>query len=105
GLTTPEQEDVFLVPREEEELYDLSADPHQFKNLVSEKKYGDTLNYLRKVMDRWIEETGDSVPQHPTPDRDDVNGKRLPGEWKKGERAGAAKDAVNINEKGPLHIQ
>ena len=105
GLTAPEQEDVFLKPREQEELYYLPADPHQFKNLVSDKKHQDSLVYLRKIMDQWIAETGDSVPQNPTPDRDDVYGKRLPGTWKKGERAGAATDAVNINEKGPRHLK
>lgn len=105
GLTTSEQEDVFLVPREGEELYDLSADPHQFKNLVSDREYEETLHYLRKVIDQWIEETGDSVPQDPTPDRDNVHGKRLPGTWKKGEKAGASKQAERIQLKGPLKIQ
>lgn len=105
GLTAPEQEDVFLQPREGEELYDLGADPHQFRNLVSDKKHQESLDYLRKAMDQWIEETGDSVPKKPTPDRDDVNGKRLPGIWKKGEKAGASKQAESIKLKGPLRIQ
>lgn len=105
GLTSPEQEDVFLIPREQEELYYLPADPYQFKNLSSNKKYLESLVYLRKVLDQWVEETGDSVPQHPTPDRDDVNGKQLSGKWKKGGKPGAAKGALNIDKKGPLRIQ
>lgn len=105
GLTSPEQEDVFQKPREQEELYYLPADPYQFNNLVSDKKHQNSLVYLRKVMDQWVAETGDSVPQNPTPDRDDVYGTRLPGEWKKGERAGVAKGAVKTNEKGPRHIK
>src|SRR5690606_39957577 len=44
GLTAPEQEDVFLQPREGEELYDLGADPHQFRNLVSDKKHQESLD-------------------------------------------------------------
>ncbi|PRD49015.1 sulfatase family protein [Sphingobacterium haloxyli] len=104
GLTAREQEDVFLVPREGEELYDLSADPHQFKNLAADRKYEEALHYLGRVLDQWVEETGDSVPKSPTPDRDDVYGKRLPGKWKKGERAGASKQAERINAKGPTSV-
>lgn len=102
GLTSPEQEDVFLIPREAEELYHVGNDPHQFKNLATDKKHQKTLRYLRRVVDQWIDETGDSVPENPTPDRDDTHGKRLPGAWKKGGKAGADKQAENIKRRGPV---
>lgn len=102
GLTTSEQEDVFRIPREPEELYHVASDPHQFTNVATDKKNQKVLKYLRDVLDRWVEETGDSVPDNPTPDRDDVHGKRLPGLWEKGEKPGAAKQAEKINRKGPL---
>src|SRR5690606_21715218 len=84
GLTTAAQEDIFLRPRQEEELYNVSEDPYQFTNVADVRRNKKMLAYLRKILDAWIAETGDSKPKHPTPDRDDVEGKRLPGVWKKG---------------------
>src|SRR5690606_17654666 len=102
GLTNPKQEDVFLQPRRGEELYNVSADPYQFKNLASEKKHKKMRKYLSGVLDKWIKETGDSKPAQPTPDRDDLDGKRLPGEWKKGEKPGERYSAEHINNPGPI---
>ncbi|SFB90536.1 arylsulfatase [Parapedobacter composti] len=102
GLTRKEQEDIFRVPRPPEELYRVTADPHQFHNVVNTKRYRKKLRFLRKVMDQWIDETGDTVPENPTPDRDDIYGNRLPGDWQKGEKPGAAKHAEKITKKGPL---
>lgn len=102
GLTHKNQEDIFLKPRPVEELYNLTDDPFEFSNvahLLSNKKM---LTYLRSVLDIWIAETGDSKPKKPTPDRDDINGKKLPGEWSKGERPGAANNATEINRPGPI---
>lgn len=104
GLTSPEQEDVFRVPRPAEELYRVSTDPYQFDNVVDKRKNRKMLAYLRRVLDQWIEETGDSVPERPTPDRDDVYGKPLPGDWEKGGKAGADKDAERITATGPVTV-
>lgn len=102
GLTIPEQEDIFLIPRESEELYDVVSDPHQFHNVATEPSNKDILSFLRRVMDQWVNQTGDSVPENPTPDRDDIYGNRLPGEWKKGEKPGANRGAERVNLSGPI---
>ena len=102
GLLTENQKDVFLKPRPREELYNLSNDPFQFTNVANDSTNKETLLYLSEVLDTWIEETGDSKPQNPTPDRDDVNGKRLVGEWKKGEKPGEQNNADRIISSGPV---
>lgn len=102
GLTQPQQEDVFLKPRPAEELYNVKWDPFQFNNLLKSDNYEKIRNYLSLVLDQWVQETGDSKPTNPTPDRDDINANRLPGEWKRGERPGEKFDAVNINKAGPI---
>jgi len=102
GLLNDNQKDVFLKPRPIEELYNLSEDPFQFTNVAGAIGNKKMLLYLSKVLDRWIEETGDSKPQNPTADRDDVNGKRLPGEWKKGEKPGKRNNADSITRSGPV---
>ncbi|CAD73507.1 probable arylsulfatase A [Rhodopirellula baltica SH 1] len=45
--------------RPEEELYDLSNDPHELHNLAKEGSYQSTLVQLRTTMDDWMNETGD----------------------------------------------
>ncbi|MCL4637578.1 MULTISPECIES: sulfatase family protein [Olivibacter] len=102
GLTNAAQEDVFLKPRKPEELYNLSGDTFQFTNVAEVGSNQKILAYLRKVLDEWIVETGDSKPQNPTPDRDDVEGKRLPGAWKKREKPGERNEADTINRSGPI---
>lgn len=102
GLTKPEQEDVFMQPRPAEELYNVNEDPYQFRNAASERKNKKIRKYLSRVLDEWIKETGDSKPAEPTPNRDDLDGKRLAGEWKKGEKPGERNNAENINDPGPV---
>jgi len=101
GLTIKNQEDVFLKPRPAEELFNVVQDPFQFTNVADVNSNMEMLSYLRKVLDTWIKETGDSKPQNPTPDRDDVNGKKLPGKWGKGEKPGERNSATSINNSGP----
>lgn len=45
--------------RPEEELYDLSADPHELNNLATNHAYADTLKKLRQDLNAWIEQTND----------------------------------------------
>jgi len=105
GDTRRQQEDVFMNPRPTEELFQLVSDPHQFDNVAQKAEHGAVLQFLRKVMDQWTAETGDTVPEHPTPDRDDIEGKRLRGAWEKGEKPGADKGAENLKKKGPVKLQ
>jgi arylsulfatase len=104
GLTRTEQEDVFERPRSEEELFHVKSDPYQFKNVAQQKENREIVKYLCGVMDQWIEETGDSVPENPTPDRDDPDGKRLSGKWEKQEKPGEINHAEKLNEPGPVTV-
>jgi N-sulfoglucosamine sulfohydrolase len=67
GKLTPEQA-AFLAPtRPKEELYDLQQDPYELHNLAGDPKYKKTLKEHAKVLDEWIEATGDrgGTPEDP----------------------------------------
>lgn len=101
GKLEPKQRDVFLKPRPPEELYDLDADPDQLDNLAGRPEHEETLARLRKVLDLWSDETGDTVPKDPTKDRE----KTKDGTAAKVERGtfpGAERDAAHINAPGPV---
>ena len=59
GKLTPEQELFMAQKRPAEELYDLSADPHEVNNLAEDPKKQDILQRMRKILDSWIVETKD----------------------------------------------
>jgi hypothetical protein len=40
-----------------EELYDLEADPHEIENLAGSPRHAETLERLRRALERWIGET------------------------------------------------
>jgi N-sulfoglucosamine sulfohydrolase len=65
------QLDCFIEPRDPEELYDVVEDPFQFTNLAQDPEYGSALSEMRNLLDKWIEETNDSIPEKPTPDKFD----------------------------------
>lgn len=69
GKSNQHQSDVFLKPRPSEELFHLPSDPHQLLNEVANATHKGRLQHLREVLDRWTQETGDTIPQDPTPDR------------------------------------
>lgn len=100
----PIQADIFLAPRPEVELYDASADPHQVANLAGDPTYREIEKKLAGVLDNWMEETGDSVPEEISPDTfDRETGNRLEGvnrneAWKA--PAGADRNATRINADG-----
>lgn len=50
---------LFSSTRPKEELYDLTADPHEVKNLASDPKHKETLESMRKLLVEWEERTGD----------------------------------------------
>jgi len=101
GKLAPRQRDVFLRPRHAEELFNVADDPNQFNNLAGDPKYAGRLAALRMVLDRWIDETGDSVQDNPTGDRQDVRGTELPG-FKRGEFPGADRGAASVTRPGPV---
>lgn len=70
--------------RPAEELYDLSADPHELTNLAGDAAHAGQLAALRAELDAWMKEQGDAgkiygKPRLPTdPDRDAVRPKTAP---------------------------
>lgn len=59
GELTPEQA-LFMAPtRPAEELYDLVADPHELNNLHESPDHQEILASYRRMMDVWVQETGD----------------------------------------------
>lgn len=71
GRLNEQQQDCFVQPRNAEELYDVTVDPFQFHNLAGQAEYQEVLAIMQNLMDKWIEETGDTLPANPTPDRFD----------------------------------
>lgn len=105
GTTTlpPIQQDVFLAPRPETELYDTRADPHQVSNLSGRPEFAAVENRLAAALDRWMKETGDSVPEKITPDTfDRETGNPLPGRRNNAylPPTGASRGADRVNTEG-----
>ena len=114
GKTTPEQQQVFANPCPEEELFKLSDDPDQFEDLSKNSDYAKQLKQARRLLAKWTEQTGDTVPENPTPHRHAPprieNGEIIPpGKSKKrnphAEMPGAARNATKINHPGPLRLK
>lgn len=60
GKLTDLQEQLLFSPtRPAEELYDLTADRWEMKNLASDPAHATLLADMRRRLDRWIEATGD----------------------------------------------
>jgi HEAT repeat protein len=52
---------AFFLPRAQEELYDVAADPHEVKNLAGDPAHRQTLERMRKALRDWqleIKDTG-----------------------------------------------
>jgi N-sulfoglucosamine sulfohydrolase len=78
GELNENQLDCFVDPRPAEELYDVVKDPYQLNNLAGNLHYADVLNAMRKLLNNWIVEFKDKIPEIPTPDKfDRWTGKRL----------------------------
>jgi N-sulfoglucosamine sulfohydrolase len=102
---TPAQADVFLAPRPSEELYYTPDDPDQLRSLSDDPRHAATKAKLATLLDRWIDETGDTVPDPLAPDAfDRETGKGL-GESRKQlpreDFPGKQKHAASVNAPGP----
>lgn len=111
GKTTEKHWQVFANPCPEEEFYNVKDDPDQLVNLASKPEYAAQMETARKTLAKWTEETGDTVPTNPTPNRRTpptvVDGKIVRGKEEAGgnphaEFPGAARNASKINHPGPL---
>jgi len=63
------QTDCFIEPREKDELYDVINDPYQLNNLATNPDYSEQLAEMSKLLDTWIVEFDDKIPDNPTPDK------------------------------------
>jgi arylsulfatase len=81
--------------------------------LADDKKYAKALKQARTLLASWTNQTGDSIPANPTPNRHAPprieDGKVLPpGKAKTrnphAEMPGASNDAMKINHPGPLKL-
>jgi N-sulfoglucosamine sulfohydrolase len=67
GKLSPVQA-LFMAPRKPvEELYDIKNDPYEINNLADSPKHQKTLKKMRRILDKWFEETGD-MGQFPEPE-------------------------------------
>lgn len=56
---TPVQAALAAPTMPEEELYDLTTDPHEINNLARSPQHADVLKRLRSVLEQWISDTND----------------------------------------------
>ena len=111
GRTTSAQQQIFANPCPEEELYQVSHDPDQLHNLAGNPEQEQVLRRARELVSLWAEQTGDTVPKNPTPNRNAPpkieNGKVISVNKSKrkknyGEMPGAARGATELNHPGPM---
>lgn len=104
GKLTEIQADVFVTPRPYEELYNCEEDPLQLLNIAAVPENQDALVEMREILNTWMDETGDNVP-------DDITKSWFlyePGYIqtmyidKRGEMPGKANNATKINNPGPF---
>ncbi|WP_186756047.1 sulfatase family protein [Echinicola salinicaeni] len=62
------QMDCFVLPRPEEELYDVLSDPFQLNNLAMDDTYAKVLAEMRSKLNTWKKEFEDELPKDYTPD-------------------------------------
>ena len=104
------QAEIFIKPRPNEELYDLSNDPFQYKNLLEEGDIPQDYEVLKKILNQWIDDTGDTFPEKLTKDwylreQEKFNeSSLLKTEFHgvRGEMPGSSTLATKNNNKGPF---
>lgn len=102
GKLTPAQQDVIQAPRPQVELYDTRSDPLQLKNLAGTQSVQRVESELRNIMEQWVQETGDSVPEKISADSfDRKTGKRLAIKQYRFTTPGEDRGASRINKPGP----
>jgi len=80
GTLTAAQAETLLAPRPAIELYHTKSDPHQLHNLAGMHKHTVVQTRLANTLDRWMDETHDSVPADISRDSfDRKTGQRLNG--------------------------
>jgi N-sulfoglucosamine sulfohydrolase len=59
GRLTAAQKRLFEAPRARLELYDLTVDPWELRNVADEARYAKDVRELAGVLQQWMEQTGD----------------------------------------------
>jgi arylsulfatase A-like enzyme len=59
GQLTPAQRRLFEAPRARLELYDLTADPWELRNVADDPRYASYVRELAGVLQQWMEESKD----------------------------------------------
>lgn len=73
GRLTGKERLIFRWPRPVEELYDLSKDPHEFKNLANKSEYSGIKEELRDKLKSWENRTNDVPVEKRKPDKYNYN--------------------------------
>ncbi len=68
GKLTPAQADIFISPRPAEELFDVANDPLQLINIASLPEFQKKRKEMRRLLENWQYNTGDTTPEDLTPD-------------------------------------
>jgi arylsulfatase len=79
----------------------VSKDPDQLTDLARNPEYRETPEGMRTLLALWTEQTGDTVPDDPTPDT--PKGKTMKTAPHR-EMPGAAAGAEKINHPGPVRL-
>jgi arylsulfatase A-like enzyme len=103
GRLRPEQALLTQAPQPAEMLFNVRADPHQFRNLAPATGHADVLRQARALLARWQADTGDSVPANPTRDRGGLHDPTDRG-VQRGDFPGADCNATRINHPGPVKL-
>ena len=100
---TAAQAEVLVAPRAEIELYHPATDPHQLTNLAGLAKYSSVQLRLAETLEKWMDETHDSVPKNISQDSfHRQTGARLKNVKKyRGTTPGEDRQADQTNAPGP----
>lgn len=97
------QRSVFKRPRPAEQLFFLPDDPLCLTNVIDRQKHQPQLETMRDYLKRWAEQTGDTVPTDPTPNRQaEFESRKKNPEFGYREQPGDAANAQKINHPGPV---
>ena len=102
GHLTPSQALITLLPQPAEELYHIKDDPHNLNNVLYEPENRALVNQMRILLTIWTNQTGDNIPDNPTPHKATIRGDLL--RWERREMPGDATAANLINHPGPVLI-
>jgi len=102
GELTPVQALITRLPQPAEELYNLADDPYNRTNVAYRPENRAVLHQMRTLLTQWTNQTGDHIPDDPTPHKATMDGELL--DWERSEMPGSRFNASSINKKGPIRI-